>query len=43
MMQPQRQPIRPICAVALAALHAGQSAFGYPGYASAVGAFGVGR
>lgn len=26
-----------------ASMHAGQPAFGYPGYASAVGAFGVGR
>ena len=37
MMQPPRrqQPS--------AALHAGQPAFGYPGYASAAGAFRVGR
>lgn len=40
MMQPPRQLVRPIGA---AALHAGQPAFGYPGYASAAGAFHVGR
>ena len=40
MMQPQR---RQVCQASCAALHAGQPAFGYPGYASAAGAFRVGR
>ena len=31
------------CAALHVGTHAGQPAFGYPGYASAVGAFGVGR
>ena len=37
MMQPPRRQ------GSSAALHAGQPAFGYPGYASAAGAFRVGR
>ncbi len=41
MMQPRSK--QRIAEPRLAALRAGLPAFGYPGYASAAGAFGVGR